>query len=230
MVQLPYEAAGEVSKAPESDLARAWQGVSLVRNTPVTVVLALERIGTIAAGTPAVVTESARESEAIRTLAEQAHQLETSPASISGAVSNLAAVNNPSLAAYLHVYLTKHETVNNPDLAVRLLGQMIGMSSIPAAAYPDIADDIVLDYHRLTPASHAAVIGRFTELARTTNAQVAGPAFRGLGKIAAFDDSAGSFVAPGAREELGAAYNALVKDGTISRNNTLEQQLGIKHE
>src|SRR5208337_3441574 len=91
VVQLPYEAAGDVSKAPESDLARAWQGVSLVRNSPVTVVLAPERIGTVSAGTPAVVTDSARESEAIRILAEQARQLETSPASISGAVSNLAA-------------------------------------------------------------------------------------------------------------------------------------------
>jgi len=206
---------------------RAWNGVSLVRGVPLTVVLALERIGATKGGEAVLVTSDSRTSDLIRSLAFDAVRLERDPGEVSEAVASLSRDPRPGMAGFLYVYLTEREAIKNPALCTRLLGQMIGNPSVPPLTWNLYSAAIVLNFHRLSTSDRAAVIERFAELAQQADPRAAGSGLRGLAAISAFDDSVRSMIPAPALSKIAASYRSLVASGSFSPDESLERALGV---
>jgi len=216
-------------KAPTESPGYAWKGVSLAPDAPLTVILAVQRVGAVQAGSPVFVTSDEHKTEVVRSLSEKAVQLEHSPALISDLVASLPRETNLALAGYLFI-LTGHVALRNPELASSLFETMIGSPGVPPETWGEIAGFMVLDYYRLSESGKGAVVKRFTDLAQQSDSSAVRAGFRGLNKIASFDHSVSARIPPASLGGLVNAYRDLVKSGSLARNAPLETELGIKFE
>jgi hypothetical protein len=205
----------------------AWRGVSLVRGTPLTVILALEQIRATPPGNPMFVTSDNPTSDLIRSVAADVVRLGRDPAEVSEAVSSLSRDPRPSMAGALYVYLTEQVGLGNPALSTRLLGQMIGSPSVPPQTWNLYSGAIVVNFHNLSVGERAVVIERFAELSQHPDARAAAAALYGLAAISEFDGSVGSMIPATAFRKVIASYQSVVASGAFSRNESLERALGI---
>jgi hypothetical protein len=226
-LRLAYADPLQPARGAAHDIAKAWDGVALRRNSLVTVVVAHNGGESASAVMPVLVTSTQQDAEVIRSITSEALLLQRSPEAIGGAVASLSQGGNPALAAFLVSHLENIDIIDNPDTSAMLLSQLTGNENVPAEAWEGIVDHIVLDYDRLTRGSRAAVIRRFVELGQNTDARFASPGLHGLGKIVNFDSSAWELAPPDARSMLGQVYRNFVRSGAISRNPSLEAALGI---
>jgi hypothetical protein len=224
VVHVAYVDPLESDKRPAREIAQAWEGVVLQKNVFLTIVSAHEDAS---AARPVVVSSTPGDAEVIRSLSSEALVLQQSPEAIGGDVEILSKVKNPALAAFLVCHLERVETIDDPDTSATLLSQLVGNESVPAEAWEDIVDHIVLDYDRLTRGSRTAVIRRFVELGQSTDARFASSGLHGLDKIVNFDSSAWELAPPDAHSKLIQVYRNLVRTGAISRNPSLEAALRI---
>jgi len=209
-------------KGRAAQIAQAWDGITLHRNALVTVVSTQED------GMPVLVSSTQHDVEIIRSLAWEAMRLQRSPEAIRDAVASLSHDRNPAMAALLVTHLEKIDTIDHPDDSAMLLSQLMGSESVPADAWEDIVDHMVLDYDRLTAESRASVVGRLVDLGRSTDSRFASPGIRGLSKIGGSDSSIWTLVPPDALSRIVQNYRNLVGTGAMPRNHSLESALGIQ--
>jgi hypothetical protein len=230
-LDLPYE---DLAHARNGDggnyLASAWANVTPSRNTPVTVVFALESGFLFHRAEPVLVTSDERETGIIRSLTEKAAQLDSSPDLISEAIASLSSNPNPPLAGYLFTYLTLGRHLPPTDITVGFLSQLLGNPSVPAGQADSIAAFLVFRYYYLSPGSKMALISRFAELGQQADLELTKAAYYGLGRIAEFDHSVRAMVPSASLSGLESTYRSLVKKGSIPRNQLFEAGLAIKYE
>lgn len=230
-VRVPYE---DFDHAHGGDgggaLAAAWMKVKMLGNTPVTVVLGLERGFAVLPGEPVVVTSDERDSETIRSVAEEASRLEDSPDLISTDVASLSRSPNPALAGYLFVSLVFSNPSMQRDLRSSLLSQVLVSPSVPDERLQEIVGWLQSGYPSLSPTGRSALVRRLVDLGQQSNAEAAKAAYYGLVQIAKWDDTVATLVSPAALGGLRSAYRTMVSKGRIPRNPELETALGIKLE
>jgi hypothetical protein len=211
----------EATKAPDREIAKAWEGVDTRANTLLTVVLD-------EGGAPALVTSTPRDAGMIRSIAAEALLLKQSAGSIRDRVASLPQVDNPAVAGFLVVHLERIETIDDPDTSVTLLSQLLGSGNVPPEAWEDVVDHIVLDYDRLTGGSQAMLVSRLAMLGKNADLRFASPGIRGLSKIGASDSSMWTLVPNDARTGIAQNYRTLVGKGAMTRKPALESALGIQ--
>jgi hypothetical protein len=211
----------EAAKGPAREIAQAWEGVELQRNTLITVVLD-------EAGAPVLVTSAPRDADLVRSIASEALRLQQSPGAMGDLVASLSQADDPAMAAFAVVHLERIETTHDPDTSVTLLSQLLGSRNVPPEASEDIVDHAVLDYDRLTGGSQATLVSRLAELGKSADLRFASPGIRGLSKIGASDNSMWALVPNDARAGIAQNYRQLVTTGAMTRNPALESALGIQ--
>ncbi len=230
IVGVPFADPNDVRKSGTSP-NRAWRGgAALSRNAPLTVVLALERIGDVKPGDPVRVVSDGRRSAIIRSFSLEAARLDASPESIADSVASLSREPNPALSGYLFARLTRLETVRRPELECTFLMQMIANPGVPSEAWSDIAEQLVLNYHRLSPGGRLGVVRRFAELGQSHNIRTAVLGFNGLARIGSFDGSLRALLGPAVVGGLTDSYRMLVRKGDMPRNRDLEDGLKIRYQ
>jgi hypothetical protein len=208
-------------------MAHAWDHVKFLQRAPVTAVLRQKSRGDGRLD-PVLVTSRTREFHIILSLLSQATSLAASPQEIRAAVASVVAKPDPALAGYLYSHIWHREALADPHLACELLKQLIGSPAIPAQAWRDMAEDIVLSYILLEDAHRISVVKRFIDLAQQPDPHAGFAGFRGLGKLARFVP-----LPTGSLESLSgltAAYQQLVKGEGMPRELALETALSIMFE
>jgi hypothetical protein len=135
-VAVPYHEDDDKNLAQKDGLSsdQIWAKIQVSRNTPITVMLAMERGLGVQPGRPFFLTSDAGETVIIRSLTQQTRQWDITPDLVSQAVASLSSSPNPSLAAYLVRYLewsTKFNTPAKPDLRTTLALQILASPSVP---------------------------------------------------------------------------------------------------
>jgi hypothetical protein len=221
IARVAYRDPLDTAKAPDREIAKAWEGVDTRANTLLTVVLD-------EGGAPALVTSTPRDAGIIRSIAAEALLLKQSAGSIRDRVASLPQVDNPAVAGFLVVHLERIETIDDPDTSVTLLSQLLESGSVPPEGWEDVVDHIVLDYDRLTGGSQAMLVSRLAVLGKNADLRFASPGIRGLSKIGASDSSMWTLVPNDARTGIAQNYRTLVGKGAMTRKPALESALGIQ--
>lgn len=177
---------------------------------------------------PVLVTSRTREFQIILSLLAQATSLAASPDEIRLAVASVVGKSDPALAGYLYSHIWHREAVADPHLASELLNQLIGSPAIPAPAWREMAEDIVLSYVLLDDAHQVSVVKRFMDLAQQPDPHAGFAGFRGLGKLARFAPLPTG--PPDSLSGLTTAYQRLVKSEGMPRELALETALSITVE
>lgn len=222
VVRIPYSKENWV-KAPSESPGYAWRKVTLAGSENLTIVQALDRLRAVEAGAPVFVTEEEGEVAIIRRLTEQAHQLEKSPDAISTAVSS---IYDPATAGFLDAQV-RHLALKDPELAAVLFQQMIGNPNVPAPAWNQIANYMILDYYRLSESGKGSVVTRFTELAQEPDLRTGALGFTGLARLATSNRDIPTLIPSAVQARLAQSYRALVAKGSMRRDPSLEMELGI---
>jgi hypothetical protein len=225
-IVVPYSAELPLREAPVMP-GTAWMRVDVSGNSPLTVVLAGEKIFAVKPGEPVRVTSDNTESNIIHSLTEEARLLERSPGTVSEAVASVSAGGDPALAGYLSAVVWR-VMIKDPDLGSALYQKLLGSPSAPPEAWNEIAGQIGLNYHRLSGSGKSAVIRRFTELAQESDARAAKVGFNYLARLANSHSEVPTLIPPAALTGLSNSYRSLVQGGGLQRNQQLESQLGIK--
>lgn len=234
-IEVAWE-GGRLSPTPQDGvaLAQAWGKTPILRNTHVVVMLALERGLGPRPGDPFFVTADERETRIIRRLAEQAQQLDVTPALVHQYVASLSASPNPALAGYLAQYLQYRTASNDPDLCLQLGFQILETPDVPAVALSDILSTLGHNYHRMSETSRASLIQRLTERIQRFVGQrqpadlpFALAAFERIQRMALTDASVTPMSDPISRNALEIAYIEQVKAKNIRRYGFVEKELGI---
>jgi hypothetical protein len=229
-IDIPYQDQQHVGEHDDGHVAKAWSRVSVSRNLPVTIVLALENGLFVFSGDPVDVTSNDRESAAIRSVVEQAVRLKTQPERLPDLVSSLSNDPNPALAGYLTVRLATYVEPAGSLPPALLLLKMLPNPSVPGDALDFIATIVGSDCVGLPAADRATVLQRFLELAKQQDVDNARAAYTGLAKIASIDHSITDSIPPETIRAIGNNYRALVETGRLKRNQLLESGLAIKVE
>jgi len=228
-VSVPY--SSEINpKEPVESPGYAWRGAALEKNAPLTVVLALSRVGPVPAGSPLLVTGDERTSGVIRDLTREADRLEASPQSISDSVASLSRRVNPALAGFLYHYLLYRVSSQQLDLASSLLGRMIGNPGVPRSKWQWLAGVIVSCDVSLSDQGRASEIGRFVELSQDADSTTAAAGLYALSRLAGFHPELMSYLTPAVISAVANSYRSLVSRGAIPHSSPLESALGIKGE
>jgi len=210
------------------NLAYAWGGVQVARNVRVTVIITTQGGLMSGPGEPALVTSDERLGGVIRTLAEEAAQLDRSPELISGAVASLSTDPNPALAGLLFSRLA-FRAIKQPELVGGLLIQMLPNRSVPPEELENIAIHLALTYALLSDDGKAAALRRFTDLGEQSDVPAAKAAYAGLAHIATHFPVR-TTIPPATLMAIENNYRALIHKGSITRNKALEAGLGFKAE
>ena len=212
----------------DSNLAAAWSTVKITRGLSVTAVVTLQNGLAGIAGNPVIVTSDERREEIIRSMTEEEVLLNRSPQLVSDAVASLSQDPNPALAGYLLSRLIYRTNASQPELVCGLLLQMLPNPSVPTEILESIASELSRLYFRVSDASRADVLRRFTDLGEQTDVPSAKAAYAGLAHIATYDESVKTRIPPATLIALANVYRAMVKNGSIPRNTALETGLGVK--
>jgi hypothetical protein len=208
-------------------LAAAWARANVTRNSSVTVVLALEKGFGVFPGEPSIVTSDERDAVIIRSLADQARRLGESPELVSDRVASLSRDPSPALAGYLFTYLAFGKASYPRELWATLLSELVGSL---VADQGLAAGFLVAQYQSLQPPTQVIVIAHLTEFAQRPDLEVAKAAFHGLAEIASLDHSVPAMIPQAAMAGLEDAYRDRVKKGSMPRDHSLEQGLGIRYK
>jgi hypothetical protein len=240
-ITLPYNDENADAKDGVYRLNQAWARIQVLRNAPITAVVATEKgPGGVSPGQPVFLTSDARETAIVRSLTQQMRDLNTAPDLVSEAVASLSHSPNPAYAGYLAQHLRWNTALKSPDLGSALGLQLLASSSVPSrSVYVDALNDIltvlVLHYTSLSQAGRSNLVQGFAELIRKFAAQrqssdlpAAVAAFVGLTRIASSDPSVAKLGDPETRSALTSAYIAQAKKGDIGRSRFLEAELGIR--
>jgi hypothetical protein len=227
VVTLPF-ADPNLKLGPPRSPNQAWANVQSARNTYVTAVLALERIRSSAPGDPVLLTSDPHAQDTVRSLATEATRLQSSPDAIGVSVGSLSQAPNRALAGYLYEYLTNLETLETIELFASLLAQMMGNPGVPSDTWDSIGQNLVVEYHRLSPSGRAGVVLRFSELGQSADLPAARAGLLGLSRLAAFYASIKSTISPSAIAKLARAYGAIRDSVPLAYDAALSQLLNIK--
>jgi len=234
-VEVAWE-GGHLSPAPKDGLglAEVWSKTPILRNTRVLVMLALE--GGLGARPmePFFVTADEHETRIVRCLAEQAQQLDVTPALVHQYTASLSASPNPALAGYLAQYLQYRTASRDPDLCLQLGFEILETPNLPAIALNDILSTLGHNYHWMSETSRLSLIQRFTERIQRFVGQrqpsdlpFALAAFERIQRMAITDASVAPMSDPISRNALETAYIEQVKAKNIGRYGFVEKELGI---
>jgi hypothetical protein len=140
-------------------------------------------------------------------------------------LQNIAQAENGSLRGPTYSAIAKDApTVLGAGLLVHLLNQ----PGVPSEFWDDIAMEVVLHYFRLSEDTRTVVVRRFAELGGTSEMKAAVIGFRGLTKVASFDETVWSRLGEGTTAKLAEAYRSWVRKGQLPRNDTIETGLKLK--
>jgi hypothetical protein len=103
IIELPYSTEMRAKKYIENP-GYPWLKISLSKDSLITAVVPMERVRQFGPGMPAFLTNSERESEAIRALAEQCVRLEQSPSAIPETTWTRSALPEAMLAGFIFEY------------------------------------------------------------------------------------------------------------------------------
>lgn len=232
-VVVPWERDFIPPDQPGRNHFSVWLGIKRSKGTPVTVVLALGDGYFVRKGDPVVITSSDREAGIIRSLTEQTALLEKSPLRIYDAVASLSQTVNPALGGYLVGILNLSNTLlkhYTRDQLADLSLQMLANPGLPPHTAQEFALSLVIHYKGLTSDRRMEIVQRLTELAQQQEQYTAIAGFDGLTRIMSFDDSVKAGMPETTLDALATAYRALVRKGSMRRNQDWETRLGIPYE
>jgi hypothetical protein len=236
-ISIPFE----IAHGGESSLIdTAWTRAKISKGTPVTVILALEKVCGFP-GLQAFVTSDERDAEIIRTLVAEEQRLQSSPDRIYDLVASLSSTPNPALAAFLYPQLTCDQKQKS-SIFLQLLPSLKGpeleqKSSLFLELFPSLKGSdlgffgslVIAGYYpHLAQSSQAAMIQRLAELAQRADPELSMAALGGLIQIGKADRSVLTMVPPALLPGLESLYHALVQKKSIPQDPLFEAELGMR--
>jgi hypothetical protein len=227
IVRVPFAVPDQGPPIP-GRVGSAWKGVTLARDTEVTVMLAVDDVVYTKAGNPIAVVSGGHRQAVIQHLAAEAARIEGSADGVSDGVDRLSVSPDPPVAGYLFTHAQRIETYRSPDLAGLLLAKMVGSSSVPPVAWNEICQLARTNYERMTADGRVVLIKRFVDLVDTLDPRVAIPAFNALEVTTHVDATLQTSLQPSEMAKLVSAYRALVGRGTLLKSQALEAAFGLQ--
>jgi hypothetical protein len=226
-IDLPYEPQG-ASPHYGDRLAHSWDRVRESPGGAALAVVTRRELGGLRIGDPTLVTPREKDFRTIDSLLEMEKRLNAPGETIESAMEEAAAGTDSALMGYLYARIWHREALSDPARANRLYAKTIGSLAVPAGAWPEIAEDMVLPFALLTPEEQHATAKRLSEFAKRDDVLVASAGFRGLGQIATFAPAAAS--SPDLATGLADAYRHMAISHKMRRERALEKALAIVME
>jgi hypothetical protein len=224
IITIPYAARG-TSPTSGDALAHAWDHVRFEPRTRVMALLAERAMQERRAAAPVLVTSRPEEFQAIMALIQMADSLNASPEKVDQAVTSAITEPDPLAGGFLYAHLW-HQSMHDPQHALRLFSRMIGWPDVPRAAWGEMAEDMALFYSLVSAECQKNAFRRFVELAQSPDVEANMAGFRGMGKIAQFTKLPALSADSGAK--LAKSYRRLLEVEGMRCEPALETALSIE--
>jgi hypothetical protein len=226
VVDLPFAAPDGMAAKDGVPLYLVWNGVSVSKNAPVTVILPLDRIGFRNGGEPlAVVTEDSA-AKVVAYLAAEAARVKATPDYLSTVVASLRGTANPALGGLAVEALLYGSWVKDFDLLTGLLSDLVGNPSVSPQHWAIVTVRMGTFYQQVSAVGKDAIIRRFIDLGRAVDPDAAVAGIQGLCQLSEGGLDLAAILPSSDQARLVEEYRTLLREKKVSRNRVFEAALG----